>query len=533
MNLLVSFCNVKTPGMPAIGLLDLAAGRLRIPELPADWASCTGVCGLASTSRWIYTAYQGWVPPATEASQPVPVLLTFDRTTLALRSHHLFREVRDVHSICATDDELFIVSTGTDEIVRLPVRDGQVLAEEVLWRPDPSLPRSDNYHLNGLCAWKGDLVVSGFGRRTGPRWGSATDGMIFNVTRREAIVTGINHPHSVLPLGDDVLVYCESSRMALDAYPTQRRRCLDGYTRGLCLAGGKLYAGTSVGRQLSRSSGQINNPAESGAPDGRCAIYQIDPNTFDVEAVFELTAHAHEIYDLLPVDDVTRWRFIPDLAWRDNAAQILMAKVDERTRWAKQRGEEVAVRDAAIGELRAELATLRDRLSRAERTRDEAVQAIREVTLRRDALTSKAEMTCLRANQLKTATDSLADEVWYQGSINRIQELVGHVLPPSSTVAVVSRGDTRLLELGDHRAIHFPQDDDGGYIGRHPDDDADAIARLEVARDRGAEYLLVPSYDLWLLDDYPAFGRHVKTSYPLVREQAEACMIFNLRPVAS
>jgi hypothetical protein len=126
----------------------------------------------------------------------------------------------------------------------------------------------------------------------------------------------------------------------------------------------------------------------------------------------------------------------------------------------------------------------------------------------------------------------LRDEVWYARTIAGIRSAVAAAVPPSATVAVVSRGDERLLDLGDRRAVHFPSADDGGYLGRHPDNDADAVARLEAVRARGVKYLLVPDHDLWLLDDYPEFGRYVRANFPTVGRRGDGVSIFDLAATA-
>jgi SAM-dependent methyltransferase len=123
----------------------------------------------------------------------------------------------------------------------------------------------------------------------------------------------------------------------------------------------------------------------------------------------------------------------------------------------------------------------------------------------------------------------LQDEVWYARTITGIRSAVASAVPPSATVAVVSRGDDRLLDLGGRRAVHFPSAEDGGYLGHHPDDDADAIARLEAVRARGADFLLVPDHDHWLLDDYPEFGRYVRERYREIETGPDSCAIIALR----
>jgi hypothetical protein len=95
-------------------------------------------------------------------------------------------------------------------------------------------------------------------------------------------------------------------------------------------------------------------------------------------------------------------------------------------------------------------------------------------------------------------------------------------------VLVVSKGDDRLLELDCREAWHFPSSRDGTYIGYHPPDSEWAIEQLELARSRGAEYLLVPAASFWWLEHYRGFARYVEDRYPLVARDEESCAIFAL-----
>src|SRR4029077_6836938 len=45
----------------------------------------------------------------------------------------------------------------------------------------------------------------------------------------------------------------------------------------------------------------------------------------------------------------------------------------------------------------------------------------------------------------------------YEVLVGRVREAVAHVVPEGATVAVATRGDEDLLELGERRGWHFPQ----------------------------------------------------------------------------
>jgi GT2 family glycosyltransferase len=98
----------------------------------------------------------------------------------------------------------------------------------------------------------------------------------------------------------------------------------------------------------------------------------------------------------------------------------------------------------------------------------------------------------------------------YDALVGRVCAAAVAVLPPAAAVAVVSRGDDRLLGLGGRRACHFPRRSDGTWAGHYPADDAEAIAQVEALAARGIEYLLIPGPAFWWLDHYRGLARHLE-----------------------
>jgi glycosyltransferase involved in cell wall biosynthesis len=116
----------------------------------------------------------------------------------------------------------------------------------------------------------------------------------------------------------------------------------------------------------------------------------------------------------------------------------------------------------------------------------------------------------------------------YESLKARMREAVAAAIPVGATVAVTSRGDDELLDLGDRIGCHFPCAEDGNYAGFHPKDDSLAIAHLEATRSRGATHLVFPATSLWWLDHYKLLSAHLTRRYSLAA-QDESCVIFDLR----
>jgi GT2 family glycosyltransferase/SAM-dependent methyltransferase/glycosyltransferase involved in cell wall biosynthesis len=110
----------------------------------------------------------------------------------------------------------------------------------------------------------------------------------------------------------------------------------------------------------------------------------------------------------------------------------------------------------------------------------------------------------------------------------RIRGVARDLLPCDATVLVVSKGDERLLDLGQRCAWHFPRTVSGSYAGHHPSDSAAAINHLESLREQGAAYLLFPATSLWWLDHYREFRHHLDSHHCLLIRQDDVCAIYEL-----
>lgn len=120
-------------------------------------------------------------------------------------------------------------------------------------------------------------------------------------------------------------------------------------------------------------------------------------------------------------------------------------------------------------------------------------------------------------------------ELSYRANVAGFVELAGVLVPPGSTIAVVSRGDPSWLVLGGPTAQHFPASDDGTYMG-HPANDAEADRALAHAVARGTRYLAIPSAFGWWEEAYPTFCRNVRASHRCIADQAEVGALFELTP---
>ena len=246
MRLLVSLCNLPQPRSTGLLLIDDANDEIRwfdigVPD--ESLAGCTGVWVGEDTVHCVATAVDGRT-----------ILSVLDRRTCSVLDVGYPENVKDVHSVAVIDGDTYLVSTGTDEVRRLP-RGSTAGATEVVWRATPA--GADTHHLNSILPVDGRLLCSGFGPKQGQRWSTAVDGYIVDLHSGEIAWRGIEHPHS-LAAGHNDLYIIESRRARIRSLVRGDAFGVEAYARGLALAAdGTGVAGVSRGRRGSRSLGTI------------------------------------------------------------------------------------------------------------------------------------------------------------------------------------------------------------------------------------------------------------------------------------
>lgn len=126
-----------------------------------------------------------------------------------------------------------------------------------------------------------------------------------------------------------------------------------------------------------------------------------------------------------------------------------------------------------------------------------------------------------------TPTFTASRSLGYRHLVSAVRAAVAKHVPQGASVLVVSRGDHELLRLGAHSAAHFPQDADGRYLGHHPADSEEAIARLQESRKQGAGFLVLPASASWWLEHYEDFAEHLRAHCPSI--ELDVCSIYDLR----
>lgn len=199
-----------------------------------------------------------------------------------------FPGLADLHDVLPSAEGCLTVVTEENAVVAID-HQGRMTRRWVM----PGEP--DSRHLNSLAVWQDRVVFAAFGdyeRHRGYKAGTLGLGYVQDLHSGRRYITGLSQPHSLVPLGSELLL-ADSERLALALYDARGRRlrqaCFDGYTRGLAIRADVLYLG------LSASRNSVAHQAE------QAALLALDRGTWRVLGRMPLPVR--EVYAILAIDD--------------------------------------------------------------------------------------------------------------------------------------------------------------------------------------------------------------------------------------
>jgi 4-amino-4-deoxy-L-arabinose transferase-like glycosyltransferase len=101
---------------------------------------------------------------------------------------------------------------------------------------------------------------------------------------------------------------------------------------------------------------------------------------------------------------------------------------------------------------------------------------------------------------------------------------IARLSPPNALILAVDEGEPAMIYYSQRKGWHFLS-----HFGALPRDSAEAISELEKYRGFGASYIVFDRYNLYWLDRYKDFQRHLDSHYKRVRETPDY-IIFELKP---
>jgi hypothetical protein len=290
---LVSLCNLPNPSRKTVLRLELSfdGGKI-IKSKPVNLGFpglINSATGLAMDPYKIFILF--WAKEKFHIS-------VLDRYKMVPIFYQELPEIKDGHSVLSTGKKLYVISTGTDEIIRYDISNNKLENPKTFWRADDA--GKDTHHINSIVKMGDDLYISAFGPKSGKLWSSASNGYIYNITRKVRIKEGIYHPHSLSERNGQIY-YCESSTRSFCSLDGPILK-LDGYTRGIGWLSDKLVCiSSSIGRKISKSTGLIANSADPGEIEGKSGIVIRNIENQEIVAEVDLSMFGPEIYDVLVV----------------------------------------------------------------------------------------------------------------------------------------------------------------------------------------------------------------------------------------
>ncbi len=159
--------------------------------------------------------------------------------------------ISDVHDICIFDGEMYVVSTGTNEIVTLT-------EEGIITRRWSMEGMADAWHLNCLDVWDGRVVVSCFGKfehHRGYKGNADKKGIVFDLLTGDILWSGLSLPHTprLDALGRKIICDSKPGNILID-YGNGNVKVMNflgSFTRGLAITPKYIYVGLSRRRTES------------------------------------------------------------------------------------------------------------------------------------------------------------------------------------------------------------------------------------------------------------------------------------------
>lgn len=290
----MSFCNVRDKSKPIVAAIDLRGDRPSIEWIEVKkGVFLRGATGLCFWESLICVVYQQGGPTTSPGFVFLDPARDFEQVgegVLPSRS--------DPHSVCSRDGKLYFVLSRKDSVFEaaLDHRTGEWTVSPYWIFPNSS-GEADENHLNAIDCVDGDLCVSGFGRKEGEHWLSATRGFVYNIDRAEYVVRDVYHPHSLL-IDSNTVWTSESARNRLVSGTGREIAFPAGYIRGLAMDDNSFYAGSSKRRKVSESTGVVN-PQAPEQFEGTCCVYKLAGESSDPQTLADFSEVRNEIYEML------------------------------------------------------------------------------------------------------------------------------------------------------------------------------------------------------------------------------------------
>jgi len=212
-------------------------------------------------------------------------------------------EIKDPHSMLFYDSYIYVVSTGTDRVIRYKYQDNSLLVDpEVVWCA--SNRKADTHHINSIISFEGEILISAFGPKSSKKWTSAKNGYIYNISQGKVLVENIYHPHTISVRNGDIY-YCESRTSEFHSINKGYIDKFNGYLRGVtwlsdefvCIGSSNRGKNNIVRKLLTRIT-------KKDFIHGSSKLYLYNVRSKQILDIVDLSSNGPEVYDLLYVSNI-------------------------------------------------------------------------------------------------------------------------------------------------------------------------------------------------------------------------------------
>lgn len=244
-----------------------------------DQEDVTGIC---ISERGIFRNVIASIPDSDAPYKRIMQLQSF--SSVSGKKVLMEDEQFDFHDILYYENRLYLVSTGTNEVISL-TKDG----EEIKRYSYPG--HNDSWHINCLGIWDGRVVLSAFGEFDsirGYKHNCLHRGFVIDLESGQKLWEGLSQPHTPAQWGDKYYICNSEFKQVLIKDRATNVQCLqfDGYTRGIAFGDDFMYIGLSQSRNIEG--------AAKGQSTARIVAVDISTN----QICGEVSLPFLEIYDI-------------------------------------------------------------------------------------------------------------------------------------------------------------------------------------------------------------------------------------------
>lgn len=163
------------------------------------------------------------------------------------------KDISDIHDVLFFKNKLYVVSTGSNEVVTLS-EFGKI---QDRWK----LPgNGDAWHLNCLDVWEDKVVVSAFGKfeESGQYKGRTKgSGFVFELETRRKVWQNLSQPHSPKhDINKKYICDSETRRLLIKNDNRTTEVLFEKYPRGMAITDNHIYVGLSNHRNIEQEETQ-------------------------------------------------------------------------------------------------------------------------------------------------------------------------------------------------------------------------------------------------------------------------------------